>query len=94
MKRRAYLEDDAIASIRSFGLSRQVLLDLLIHIADEMPARYESFQRFRNEDQRCAVCTISILEGNEQHLFALEVDDSTADDRLAVAQIVHRRRTV
>jgi hypothetical protein len=77
-------------AIRSFGLPRGVLLDLLMHIHEGMVRDFESSRHRRmSEDPRCYRYRIAIPDNDGEHLFVVAVDDTTSPDHLLVVNIGH-----
>jgi hypothetical protein len=75
-------------SIRKFGLSRQVLLDLFLEIHEGMSRKYDPKKAVRTQDARFTFYRISLSDDSgRDHLFVLRIDDSTSPDHLFIKQI-------
>jgi hypothetical protein len=73
--------------IRSFGLRREVLIQLITSIHEDIPREYPKFQPFRTgADGRYRKL---IEDGEILHLFKFWIDDSTAQGFLIVADVWH-----
>jgi hypothetical protein len=77
-------------TIRAFGLSREVLVELLSHIHEGIPQDYEVSRHHRAQDVRYYKHRIVITtQDGGEHLFLVIVDDTTSPDHLHVAKIGH-----
>ena len=88
MKRKVLVFPPISRAIRRFGLARDVLLELLVHIHEGIPRDFESSRRHRMDDARYYQHRIVIpKEDGGEHLFLVVVDDTTSPDHLVVAEI-------
>lgn len=90
MKRKVLLPASISRAIRAFGLSRDVLVELLSHIHEGIPRDYEMLRHHRTEDVRYYKHRIVITtQDGREHLFLVIVDDTTSPDHLQIAKIGH-----
>jgi len=90
VNRKALVPPRISRAIRSFGLSRDVLLELLMQIHEGIPREYEMSRQHRMDDMRLYRHRIVIAtEDGVEHLFVVVVDDTTSPDHLRVAAIGH-----
>jgi hypothetical protein len=76
--------------IRSFGLPREVLIELFLQIHDATLSDYEICKHRRMKDERFYQYRITTSEdAGEIHLFVVAVDDSTSPDHLYIVNIGH-----
>ncbi len=90
MKRKVLFPAPISRAIRDFGLSRDVLVEMLIHIHEGIPRAYEVLRHHRADDVRYYTHSIIIpMHDGGAHLFLVIVDDTTSPDHLQVAKIGH-----
>ena len=90
MNRKVLLPPCISRAIWSFGLSRDVLVELLVQLHHGIAADYERSHHHRMDDTRYYRHRIVIRkEGGGEHLFLAIVDDTTSPDHLQVAKIGH-----
>ena len=91
MKRKVVVRPPISRRIRSFGLPRGILVELLIHIHAGIVRDFESSRHQRlDEDPTCFRYRIAIPEKDGgEHLFVVAVDDTTSPDHLLVVNIGH-----
>ena len=78
-------------TIGLFGLSRATLLDMLAHVYEDIPRKYEAIKNVRMNDIRLFVHRyVSTDESGVGHLFIFGIDDTTSPDHLMLAQIKHK----
>ncbi|MBI2807101.1 MAG: hypothetical protein HYX68_19140 [Planctomycetes bacterium] len=88
MKSKVIVPPPISRGIRTFGLSREVLLELLVHIHEGTPRDYASSCHRRMKNDRYYQYRISVMEENgREHLFLLAVDDTTSPDHLRIVNI-------
>ncbi len=81
------------AAIRSFGLPREVVIQLVMRIHSDIPRDYPRFRNFRTEGaERTYRYRMVIKHQNVRHLFTFAVDDCTAQNFLIVEDITHNMR--
>lgn len=73
-------------TVRSFGLSRNLVVGLFNRIYGDLPS---ASRAVRTDDQREFVFQISMLDAGTRHFFKISVDDATAPDHLIVRVIRH-----
>lgn len=77
-------------AVGGFGLSRDVILELLVQIHEGIPRDFEASRSHRMEDARYYQHRLVIPGKDEiEHLFLIVVDDTTSPDHLVVTQIGH-----
>jgi hypothetical protein len=89
VKSKVIVPPEISRAIRSFGLPREILVDLLVRIHVAVLRDYES-SKHRRLDDRHYLYRIAVSDdaGNE-HLFVLTVDDATAQEQLRIEAIGH-----
>ncbi len=77
--------------IGSFGLPRQTLLDLLVHVHQEIVSKYDSIKNARTADVRLFIHRFVLTDAaGTGHLFVFAIDDTTSPAHLMIVQIKHR----
>ncbi|HZZ77509.1 MAG TPA: hypothetical protein VFE62_03260 [Gemmataceae bacterium] len=91
MKRIVIVSAPISRAIRGFGLPREVMLELLTKIHNEVPAKFEAIRSQRMDDDRYYRHRMIVhdIDSNTEHLFVLAIDDTTSSDHLIIANIGH-----
>ena len=88
MKRKVLVFPPVSRAIRSFGLSREILLELMVQIHEGIARDFESSRSHRMDDARYYQHRIVIPnDSGGEHLILLVVDDTTSPDHLMVVKI-------
>lgn len=88
MKRKVVIYPSTSRVIRSFGLTRDVIIELLAELHEGLPRKYDTLRQRRAKDPRKFLCRIVVpKKGGGGHLFVAVVDDSTSLDHLLVTDI-------
>ena len=88
MDRKTLVSPRISRAIRSFGLPRDILVELLMQIHEGIPRGYEVSRHHRVLDMRFYLHRIIIpTEDGGEFLFLVVVDDTTSPDHLIVSQI-------
>lgn len=90
MKRRVVIYATTSRAIKTFGLEREELIQLLGELHHGLPARYQAFRHRRAVDVRKFFFRISVQrKGGGQHVFVVVVDDTTSPEHPFVTNIGH-----
>jgi hypothetical protein len=94
--RKTVVPEEISKVIGSFGLSEEVLLELLGRLHTTIAEQYDLFRMDRQEnDDRFYLRRMTIVDGHgRRHIFALAIDDSTSPDHLFITSITYRSRPV
>lgn len=87
--RKASVPSAAGDRIRSFGLERSILTELLNHIHIDAPAEYELFRLNRVAGHEDYLCRYELLMPGLQvsHFFTVFFDDASSPDHLFLRDI-------
>ena len=80
--------------IRQFGLPRNVMVDFCNKIHHDIPELYSRLRGHRvSGDERFYWHNIKVPDGADLHLFAVNIDDTTANGMLILNKILYRKIT-
>ncbi len=77
-------------AVGELGISRWLTVRLLTSIHQDLPLDAPRFRHFRvPKDQRLFNYRVILPDGEIRHLFAMAVDDTTADGYLMIVDLRH-----
>ncbi len=93
MNRKTLVPAATSRTLRTFALPREVLLELIPRIHNEVARDHNQFRNRRLEDDRLYRHSLTVSEANgTRHFFTLIVDDATSAEHLIIMQIHHVSR--
>lgn len=91
MQRKTVVLSPVGKAIRSFGLTREVLIDLLAHIHEDIAPKHGSINYARAKNNRHFEYRFAVTEkAGTGHLFVFEIDDTTSQEHLFIIEIRHQ----
>jgi hypothetical protein len=90
------IEQSVVGKIGAIGLPRELLLQLVTKVREELGYNIEAYQHLRipGDEDRLFAFRINLADTNQFHTLTFVVDDATAPGTLFVLEVAYRSRPI